>query len=158
MSSALSINFCYSGKLFLESGLSGFYVAISIYGWYQWLHGSQKKKELKIITLPLVINLYLILIGCFIWIPFGFVAHKYSTQVMPYLDAFITAFSLIATWMTAKKIIENWLFWIVIDALAILLYLCREFYLIALLYLIYTILALTGYIQWKKKITLFGSP
>ena len=152
LSSALSIYFCYSGKLFLESGLSAFYVAIGIYGWYEWLHGSKEKTELKIISFSFRQNFYLIFISCFIWIPFGYAAHRYSTQVMPYLDAFITAFSLVATWMTAKKIIENWLFWIVIDGLAILLYSCRGFYLIALLYFIYTLLALVGYLQWRKKI------
>ena len=151
LSSALSIYFCYSSKLFLESGLSVFYVIIGMYGWYQWLYGSKEKTELKIISFSFLKNFYLILISCIIWIPFGYVAHKYSTQVMPYLDAFITAFSLVATWMAAKKIIENWLFWIVIDALAIVLYSCREFYLIALLYFIYTLLALVGYIQWRKK-------
>ncbi len=152
LSSALSIYFCYSGKLFLESGLSVFYVFIGIYGWYEWLHGSKGKTELQIIFFSFAKILYLILISCFIWIPFGYAAHRYSTQVMPYLDAFITAFSLVATWMTAKKIIENWLFWIVIDALAIILYSCRGFYLIALLYFIYTLLALVGYLQWRKKI------
>jgi len=152
ISSALSVYFCYSGNLFLESGLSVFYVLIGVYGWYQWLHGSKEKKELKIVSFSFIKNLFLILIACFVWIPFGFVAHTYSTQVMPYLDAFITAFSLVATWMTAKKIMENWLFWIVIDVLAIVLYSCRDFYLIALLYFIYTLLAVVGYIQWKKKI------
>ena len=152
ISSALSIYLCFTGKLFLESGLQVFYVIIGIYGWYQWLYGSKEKSELRIISFSFLKTLYLVLIGCLLWVPFGFVAHRYSAQVMPYLDAFITAFSIVATWMTAKKIIENWLFWIIIDALAILLYAYRGFYLIALLYIIYTILAFVGYIQWRKKI------
>lgn len=153
LSSAFSIYLCYTGQLFLESGLQVFYVAIGIYGWYQWLHGSEEKTELKIISFSAVKNSYLILIGIILWIPFGFFAHKYSTQAMPYLDAFITAFSIVATWMTAKKILENWLYWLVIDALAVLLYAYRGFYLIALLYIIYTALAFAGYVQWRKKIT-----
>ncbi len=152
ISSAFSIYLCYSGKLFLESGLQVFYIGIGIYGWYQWLFGSEVKAELKVISFSLNKNSLLIILGCFIWIPFGFVAHRYSTQVMPYLDAFITAFSLIATWMTAKKIVENWLYWIVIDSLAILLYTYRGFYLIAVIYFIYTILAFIGYLKWKRKL------
>jgi nicotinamide mononucleotide transporter len=72
---------------------------------------------------------------------------------MPYLDAFITAFSLIATWMTTKKMIENWLYWIIVDALGILLFANREFYLLALLNIIYTSMALAGYFSWRKKMT-----
>ena len=152
LSSIFSIYLCYSGHLFLESGLNVFYVVIGIYGWYQWLYGSDKKTELPLISYSFKKNILLIFIGAIIWIPFGFAAHKFSTQAMPYLDAFITAFSIVATWMTAKKIIENWLYWIVIDALAILLYTYRGFYLIGLLYIIYTILAFAGYISWRKKL------
>ena len=154
ISSAFSIYLCYSGKLFLESGLQVFYVIIGIYGWYQWLFGSEEKTELKIMSYSLSINALLILIGCFIWIPFGFIAHRYSTQIMPYLDAFITAFSIVATWMTAKKILENWLYWIIIDTLAIFLYSYRGFYLISIIYFIDTLLAFIGYLKWRKKLLL----
>jgi nicotinamide mononucleotide transporter len=149
----LSVYLCYSGKLFLESGLNIFYVIIGIYGWYQWKHGSKENAALKIIPSTINKNILLMGIGMALWIPFALVAKNYSTQALPYLDAFITAFSLVATWMTAKKILENWLYWIVIDALAAVLYANRGFYLIALLYIIYTILALVGYIKWKKTIT-----
>lgn len=153
IASALSIYLCYSGKLFLESGLNVFYVIIGVYGWYQWKYGSKEKAALKIIPSTINKNILLMGIGMALWIPFALVAKNYSTQALPYLDAFITAFSLVATWMTAKKILENWLYWIVIDALAVVLYANRGFYLIALLYIIYTILALVGYIKWKKTIT-----
>ncbi len=152
LSSGLSVYLCYSGHLFLESGLQVFYVLIGIYGWYEWLYGSKQKTELHIVSYSPVKTGYLILIGCIIWIPFGYIAHRFSTQAYPYLDAFITAFSLVATWMTTKKILQNWIFWIIIDALAIILYGVREFYLIALLYGIYTLLSITGYVQWKKRI------
>lgn len=152
ISSALSVYLCYTGHLFLESGLNIFYVLIGIFGWYQWLYGSKEKTELPIISYSLKKNSALIVAGLLIWIPFGYTAHKFSTQAMPYLDACITSFSIVATWMTAKKIIENWIYWIVIDALAVFLYGYREFYLIALLYIIYTILAVAGYFSWRRKL------
>ncbi|MEI6488279.1 MAG: nicotinamide riboside transporter PnuC [Bacteroidota bacterium] len=154
LSSFLSIYLCFSGKLFLESILQVFYVIIGIYGWYQWLYGSKERTEITIVSFPLLRFVYLIIIGCLLWIPLGYIAQRYSTQAMPYLDAFITSFSIIATWMTAKKIIQNWLFWLIIDASAILLYAYRGFHLIALLYIIYTFLALVGYFQWRKKINM----
>lgn len=152
LSSALSVYLCYTGQLFLESGLSVFYVVIGIYGWYQWLYGSKEKAELEIVSFALIKNARLLLIGGIIWLPLGLISSRYSTQVMPYLDAFITAFSIVATWMTAKKILENWLYWIAIDSLAIILYASRDFYLLALLYFIYTLLALAGYIKWRNKL------
>lgn len=152
LASLFSVYLCFSGHLFLESGLQIFYVIIGIYGWYEWLHGSNNKTELPIISYTHLKIVYLIFLGIIIWIPFGYIAHTYSTQALPYLDACITAFSIVATWMTAKKIIQNWIFWIIIDGLAVFLYASRSFYLIALLYGIYTILSITGYFQWKKRI------
>jgi len=161
LASGFSVYLCYTGRLFLESALQVFYVFMGIYGWYEWLYGNKKKlpgeshpvkTELSIVSWPFSKNIYLFLCGCMLWIPFGYLAHRYSTQALPYLDAFITAFSLVATWMTARKILENWIYWIIIDALAVILYASRDFYLIALLYFIYTILALVGYFQWKKRI------
>jgi nicotinamide mononucleotide transporter len=154
ISSALSVYLCYTGQLFLESALSVFYVLIGIYGWYQWLYGSKNKTEIPLTSVPIKKNLFFIVFGIVIWIPLGFIAQKFSTQALPYLDAFITSFSIIATWMTAKKILENWLYWIIIDAFSVILYGYRDFYLIALLYTIYTILAIVGYFSWRKKMTL----
>ncbi|MBN8697580.1 MAG: nicotinamide mononucleotide transporter [Bacteroidetes bacterium] len=152
ISSILSIYLCYSSQLFLESGLQVFYVFVGFYGWYEWLHGSPEKSNLSIQTSSIKQLAIYIFISCILWIPFGAIAKHYSTQVLPYLDAFITSFSIVATWMVAKKKIENWLFWILIDAAAIILYAKRDFYLIAFLYLIYTILAGLGYLSWKKKL------
>lgn len=154
VASALSVYLCYSGNLFFESGLNIFYVVIGIYGWYQWLHGSEEKKEIKITAPSLKKNTWLITLGITTWIPFAFMAHKYSTQAMPYLDAFITVFSIIATWMTAKKMIENWLYWIVIDTLGIFLFASRGFYLLALLNIVYTSMSVAGYFSWRKRLTL----
>ena len=154
ITSVLTVYLCYTGNLFFESGLNIFYVLIGFYGWYEWLYGSVEKKEIHITKLSLLKNSYLILLGIIVWVPFAFFAKKYSTQAMPYLDAFITAFSIIATWMTAKKIIENWLYWIVLDSLGILLFANRGFYLFALLNIIYISMSVTGYFSWRKKLIL----
>lgn len=152
LASVLSVYLCFTGNLFLESGLQVFYVVMGIYGWYQWLQGSKEKTAITIVSFSLLKNVPFFLTGCVIWLLLGILSSKYSSQAMPYLDGFITAFSIVATWMTAKKIIENWLYWIVIDALAIVLYASRDFYLMALLYIIYTLIALAGYLKWKNKL------
>lgn len=152
LSSGLSIYLCFNGHLYLESALQLFYVLIGIYGWYEWKFGSESNDELEITRINLRVFVYLMVIGVACWIPLGLFSAHFSTQVLPYLDAFITSFSIVATWMTAKKQLENWLFWIVIDGLAIYLYASRGFYLIALIYFLYTILAYVGYRSWKKEI------
>lgn len=152
IASALTVYLCFTGNLFFESALNIFYVIIGFYGWYQWLYGSAEKNEIQITRLPLLKNTYLILLGTIVWIPFAFFASKYSTQALPYLDAFITAFSIIATWMTAKKLIENWLYWIALDSLGVLLFANRGFYLFALLNIIYITMSFAGYFSWRKKL------
>jgi nicotinamide mononucleotide transporter len=69
---------------------------------------------------------------------------------MPLLDSFTTVFSFIATWLVAKRVLENWIYWICIDALTVYLYFSRELNLYALLSLAYTFMAVYGYIQWRK--------
>lgn len=150
--SGFTVYLCFSGNLFFESGLNLFYVIIGFYGWYQWLYGSAEKKEIHITRLPFLKNTLLIGIGIIIWLPFAFYAKQYSTQVLPYLDAFITVFSIIATWMTAKKLIENWIYWIILDALGIYLFANRGFYLFAVLNIIYVLMSFAGYFSWRKKI------
>lgn len=151
IASLLTVYLCFSCHLFFESGLNLFYVVIGFYGWYQWLHGSDEKKEIRITHLSITKNGLVIIAGVLIWLPFAFFAKKYSTQVLPYLDAFITIFSIIATWMTAKKRIENWLYWIILDSLGIYLFANRGFYLFALLNIIYVGMSVGGYFSWRKK-------
>jgi len=75
---------------------------------------------------------------------------RYSTAALPYLDSFTTWGSVLTTWMVARKILENWLYWLLIDSVSIYLYLDRALYLTALLFLAYVVIALLGYYQWRK--------
>ena len=152
LSSFFSVYICYQVGLFLESGLNILYCIIGIYGWHQWLYGSYERKEIMVTQLSFKKNFLLFLIGIIFWLLFGFFAKSFSKQVLPYLDAFITAFSIIATWMTAKKYIENWIYWIFIDALSIILFASREYYLLAFLNFIYIIIAVFGFLKWRRVI------
>jgi nicotinamide mononucleotide transporter len=101
----------------------------------------QLKKQLKF--LPVIFVLGLIL---------GYLVSENTQQFNPYLDAQIGVFCLYATYLTTQKILENWLFWIVIDLVLIYLYVARGLYPTAFLYGIYSIVALVGYFNWKKKL------
>ena len=80
----------------------------------------------------------------------GFILDRYTDSPVPYWDAFTTALSFTATWMLARKIIEHWILWVIVDVVSMGLYLYRGLYPTLLLFAIYTIMAVLGYIQWKK--------
>ncbi|MFK4752380.1 nicotinamide riboside transporter PnuC [Oceanobacter antarcticus] len=144
-------------SLLMESALNVYYLVMAVYGWWAWQqgngsHGSADKSEqelpiqrwgLKQHLLTLVAIALLTLIS-------GTLLHGNTTAVMPYLDSFTTWGAVITTWMVTRKVLENWLYWIVIDAVAIFLYIDRELYLTALLMAIYVVLAVAGWFLWQR--------
>lgn len=150
VSTGIYIFICYEANLLLETVLQVFYLIMAFYGWYEWIYGKRDKQELHIFSMQ--VKQILILVAAAI--PFvlisGFVFGQYFHASFPFLDATVTIYSFIATWMVARKIIENWLFWVVIDLLAIYLYASRGLCLSGLLYFLYTIIAVFGYFQWRK--------
>ena len=81
---------------------------------------------------------------------FGTLLSHYTNNSLPYLDAGVTVLSFLATWMATRKYIENWLIWLVADPLAMVLYAMKGGWLYPVLFGVYTIMAIYGYIQWKK--------
>jgi nicotinamide mononucleotide transporter len=150
LSVAIYTYICYESKLYLETFLQIFYLVISVYGWYQWVHGSADKKELPVSSYSFKKLIPLIVAGFIFAMIAGYFFDHYTTAVLPYLDAFVTVFSIIATWMTAKKILQSWIFWIVIDLAAMILYGQRGLVLSGVLYFIYVVICFYGLSQWKK--------
>ena len=81
----------------------------------------------------------------------GYYLTIHTSAASPLIDSFTTIFSIIGTFMVAKKILENWIYWIIIDIVSIQLYIGRELYLTGLLFLIYSVIAIYGYFTWAKK-------
>jgi nicotinamide mononucleotide transporter len=150
-SSILYIYICFTAQLYLESILQVFYAAMGVYGWWQWSRGSYSHTS-AIIEWKLSNHIITTLGGALFGILLGFVFSKYTSAALPYFDAQVTSFSLIATWMVSKKIIENWLYWIVINIAAVYLYHARELHLTSALYFLLAILAAAGYIKWRKEL------
>lgn len=142
--------------LFLQTGLYGsagmqiFYIGLGFYGWYQWLYGGHNKTERKITSLTgkqLGYSLVFGVVGtCFLT---GFFEH--TNDPAPFLDAITTVMSLIATWMLAWKITENWYIWIAADVIFIALYFQQGLNLVGGLYIIFLITCLYGVYDWKRK-------
>ncbi|MDG1849647.1 MAG: nicotinamide riboside transporter PnuC [Flavobacteriales bacterium] len=146
--SALFVYLCYVGNLYIESILQLFYVAMAVVGWFSWKRDSDngginiwsQKNHIFNITLSGILALLL-----------GFVFDNYTNQANPYVDAFTTCFSLSATYMVTRKILGNWVYWIVIDLVSIYLYAERDYYLTAVQYGIFTVLAVYGLRAWQRE-------
>lgn len=148
-SSAIHTYLVFQQALYFETTLTTFYFFMAIYGIVKWRKISQEK-SLPITQKPLVYHLILIILGCCLSFGLGFLAQKFTGQKMAYIDAFTTVFSFITTYMVVKKWLENWLYWIVIDAVSVYLYWNRDLRLLASLFLLYTILAIYGFFTWRK--------
>lgn len=151
LSVSIYIYLCLNAQLYAETFLQIFYLIMAIVGWYQWkFNSSEDKSGKKIIQLPLKKHLTNILLSSLATVIAGYLLSIYTQAALPYIDAFTTVFSLYATWMVAQKVLENWLYWIVIDLVSFYLYTSRELYLTGLLYILFTLLAIFGYLSWKK--------
>ena len=126
-----------------------FYFGMAIYGWFMWTSDDQTK-DVVVIRWPIRYHFYNILISGALMVFIGYIFDTYSNQANPYLDAFTTIFSLMATFMVAKKVLENWIYWIIIDAFSVYLFFSRGLYMIAALFVVYTVIALIGYFHWRK--------
>lgn len=149
--SAAYIYINYEATLFLDAWLQVYYCVIGAYGWFVWLRGRESKNNgAHLHRASATIVIACIVLPIALTFPLGWLMHQYTTSKAPYMDALLTLGSFVATWMTTRKMLQNWIFWIVIDAAYIFLYVNRGYPLTAILFLIYTIVAAYGYLQWKK--------
>ena len=159
----------YESKLYADSGLQVFYVAVSFYGWYEWLYGKKDEEEgiekhlvsgetgalyngqsLRVSKASGMMWLSTLVIGSIITVGMALLLQR-TDSTMPWIDAGATAFSLVATWMVARKVLENWVYWIVIDAVYVGMSIYKGLYITGGQYFIFTVLAAYGYWEWKKE-------
>ncbi len=147
-SSILFLLLFWNVELYLMSLLQFFYLGIAVYGLVNW-HPKQNKLEKKIKIMKPKSHLYIIGLIVLSSIIIGWFLSRYTDDAAPYLDTVTSVGGVVASYMVARKILENWLYWIAIDATSIFVYIDRELYLTVLLFGIYLILAAFGYHQWK---------
>jgi nicotinamide mononucleotide transporter len=145
--------------VFITSGLYAYtllqiyYFAISIYGWHLWVKKKDDCNGIKVTRTDYHMAFILLLISAALFAGLYFLLLLYTDSDVPFTDAFVTALSFVATWMLARKKLENWLVWIVADAVSVGLYLYKELYATAIFYSVLTLVAIAGYFKWKKSIT-----
>ena len=153
ISSIMYLFVMFSAGLYMESGLQIFYIVMGIYGWIQWNNRSSNN-SLTVSTWPIINHIYILLTLIFLVTFSGLILSNLTEAVSPYIDAFTTWGAIIATYMVAKKILENWYYWFVVDFVSVFLFLSRELYTTALLFSIYIILVIFGFIAWRKSMRL----
>ena len=139
----------YTTLLYVDALLNGMYALLAISGWINWKTKSDQQpiKQLSWKFHGLIVLGSVILGGIS-----GYLLDNYTNQVFPYLDAVLFFLSISATWMITKKILENWIYFIVIDLAMVGIYFNRTLYLSSLLFLLYALFAVIGYIKWRKEL------
>ncbi len=148
ISVTLYIYICFSAQLYAETGLQIFYLFMAFYGHYNW---NKKDQSLQISEWSINKHLFILIVGALFTFLIGFYFTTYTNAKMPIIDSFTTVFAILATYMVIKKILGNWLYWIVVDSVSVYLYFSRDLHLTSLLFIAYTIIAIFGYFSWIKK-------
>ena len=142
----------FNSKIYADMSLQFYYVVISIFGWWNWLHGNSEGKVLEVTRTAAALWFKLAFASVALFIFIAVLLERYTDSPVAIWDALVTALSIVATWMLAKKKIEHWLIWIVVDAISIGLFLSRQLYPTSLLFIVYTVLALYGFLEWRKSL------
>lgn len=143
----------FESKLYAAMSLQLYYLWVSVYGWYSWKKSKASTGEELPVRLTRF-NEWPVLLGITLIIMLIYYAllSMGTDSPIPGADSFITAFSIIATWMLARKQIEHWLIWIVVDLVAVGIYFMQGLYSTSILFLVYGIMAVIGWFQWRKSL------
>lgn len=141
----------YRVQLFMESALQVFYLGMAVYGWQQWRHGSPEGGELHISTWPLSHHVFVISGILAVSFLSGWLLATHTDAAFPYLDSFTSWAAVFTTFMVARKKLENWIYWFVIDSVSIYLYVGRGMYLTAALFVLYVIIVVFGFLKWQRE-------
>ena len=138
--------------LYSDTGLQVVYFVLSLYGWYEWLYGGAGHTAITASRTPKKTWVVLGGIGVVVWALLGTITSRLPGTALPYVDAATTTISLLAQWMMTRKLIENWLIWIAVDVVYVGMFIYKGLYLTAFNYGIYLVLAVMGYIAWKRSL------
>lgn len=148
----------FFAKIYADMGLNIYYVAISIYGFKKWTDTKNNATGeivsdhtilYRHITWPLFAGITSSILA--IYAILYYVLRTFTDSPIPAGDAFTTSVGIVATWMLARRIIEHWIFWVIVNLVSVYLYYLRGLYPTMFLYICYAILAVAGYFTWKKK-------
>lgn len=153
ITSAFYVYIFFVSKFYADMGLQVYYLVISAYGMYHWLYGGRKGviDSLPVTRITKEQIFWLSLITVILFFAIEYTLDQYTDSPVPIGDAFTTALSITATWMLARKIIEHWGLWVIINSVSLGLYLYKGLYPTSVLFIFYTTMSFVGYYQWRME-------
>lgn len=150
---AIYIFVYYDSGLYADFGINVYYLLAAVYGWMAWKYGNKNKdskEELPITRTPRKVVLPLSIVFVVSLLAIAWILISYTDSNVPWFDSFTTALSIVGMWMLARKYLEQWVVWIVVDVVSAGLYIYKELYFTSGLYALYAVIAIFGYFNWKK--------
>ena len=146
----LGIVLYYQKGLYADCGMEFYYLAMTIYGFIAWMRHKQKTSDLPIRHMPKKTAIVWIGLGLVFWLVIYLILANFTDSKVPIADAFTTALSIVGIWALARKYLEQWFVWIIVDIVTCLLYFYKDIPFKAGLYGLYVIIAVFGYLKWRK--------
>lgn len=137
-------------KLYMQSGLQVYYLGMAVFGWYQWRCAKGGSDSLQVSMWSVQQHLVALTFIVLLTLISEYFLNPGTDARLPFLDSFTTWASVVTTYMVTRKVLENWIYWLVIDSLSIYLYIDRELYFTALLFVAYIVIAFFGWFSWLK--------
>lgn len=150
---ALYIVVFYEARLYSDMLLHVCYVFLQFYGWYAWLHGGPGRTALAVSRLLPSNAVLFAALAAAGTLALGTAMRRYTDASLPFPDAFVAVASLIAQYLMSRKVLESWLVWIVVDVVSIGLFLAKALYPTTVLYSLFLVLAVWGWLEWRRTCT-----
>lgn len=151
---ALDIYLYWTHGLYGDAGMAVYYTLAAVYGYAVWLFGKKQgqtdKQPLPVTHMRKSLYLPAFVFFAVAWVVTYYVLKEFTNSTVPLLDAFTNAMSFVGLWALARKYVEQWLFWIAVDAICLYLYVIKGIPFKAGLYGLYTVIAVMGYLKWKR--------
>ena len=147
---ALGIVLYYQKGLYADCGMEFYYLAMTVYGYWRWVHGSAEKQNLPIRHFPRRLALPWLAVIAAVWALIYWLLVTFTNSNVPLADSFTTALSIVGIWALAHKYLEQWFIWIAVDVVTCILYFYKDIPFKASLYALYVIIAIFGYFKWRK--------
>lgn len=150
LSTAIFVYVYFAARLYMEAALNVFYFAMAVYGWYSWRHAGPANAERPVTRWPLAWHGTAVLVITILSATSGFLLDRYTDAAFPYLDSATTWSATWATFLVARKVLENWWYWLVIDLASIGIYWSRDLELTAALFMLYVVMIPFGLVAWAR--------
>ena len=155
ISSALYVFVLFRAHLYMESALNAFYALMAVYGFWQWQHGNQGS-TLRVVRWPLTRHVLALAGVVLASLISSYFLRRFTAAAVPFWDSMVTWSSTFATFLVARKVFENWHWWLLIDTLSIYLYYTRHLYITMLLFALYVLLIFVGMREWRRSLPTLG--